>query len=82
LEAELRRVQEESSKLQVQGQEAIGEYRDLRSQIEELQLQLQQVLTQPDRVMSFLRPGRLVHVVEGAVSAGCCLLAEELGHIV
>ena len=63
-------MQEESSKLQIEGQEALGEYRSLRTEIEEQQMQLQQVLLQPDRVVSFLRPGRLVHIVEGGVSAG------------
>lgn len=67
MEAELREIEQQSEQLQVEGQAAIAEYKELRQQLADAERLMAAAIQQPDRALGFLRPGRLIRVKEGQV---------------
>ena len=70
MEAELREIEAQSAALQLEGQAAIDEYRQLRSALADAEARIAAAIQQPDHALAFLRPGRLIRVREGMVSDG------------
>lgn len=74
MEAELKEIEQQSEQLQVEGQAAIEEYKQLRGQLSEAERLIAAAIQQPDRALNFLRPGRLIRVKEGQVRhVDCCV---------
>lgn len=67
MEAELKEIEAQSEQLQLEGQAAISEYKELRQRLKAAEQSIAAAVQQPDRALAFLRPGRLVRVREGEV---------------
>ncbi|CAE7136134.1 unnamed protein product, partial [Rhizoctonia solani] len=65
LEAHLTELEEKKAGLIVPEEESIGEYYEIRSQLDELGKDLRTVITHPTYALPFLQPGRLVTVKHG-----------------
>ncbi|CAE7136144.1 unnamed protein product [Rhizoctonia solani] len=65
LEAHLTELEEKKAGLIVPEEESIGEYYEIRSQLDELGKDLRAVITHPTYALPFLQPGRLVTVKHG-----------------
>eukprot|EP00878_Enallax_costatus_P020504 GHUV01021680.1.p1 GENE.GHUV01021680.1~~GHUV01021680.1.p1 ORF type:complete len:478 (+),score=125.68 GHUV01021680.1:174-1436(+) len=64
MEADLKEIEQQSAALQVEGQAAIDEYKQLRGQLADAERLIALAIQQPDRALNFLRPGRLIRVQE------------------
>ncbi|CAE6411975.1 unnamed protein product [Rhizoctonia solani] len=65
LEAELTELEEKKAGLIVPEEESIGEYYEIRNQLDELGKDFRTVITHPTYALPFLQPGRLVTVKHG-----------------
>ncbi|KAH7338097.1 rRNA-processing arch domain-containing protein [Rhizoctonia solani] len=65
LEAHLSELEEKKAGLIVAEEESIGEYYEIRSQLDELGKDFRTVITHPTYALPFLQPGRLVTVKHG-----------------
>lgn len=61
----MKKLEGERDEIVVPDEEAISDYYDLRKQLEELNKDLQSVITHPTYSLPFLQPGRLVQVKDG-----------------
>ena len=65
LEKELRELEHEKANFQIENEEAIKEYYDLRQQLDNYSKDMQEVITHPSYCLAFLQPGRLIRVKYG-----------------
>ncbi|KAI8476858.1 MAG: rRNA-processing arch domain-containing protein [Monoraphidium minutum] len=70
LREELSRLEGEVAKLEAGAEGAIAEYRELMAKLAQATTTISAAVLRPDRVLGFLRPGRLVHVVESGTDWG------------
>ncbi|CAA0818719.1 Protein HUA ENHANCER 2 [Striga hermonthica] len=63
-------LEEEAAVLDASGEAEVAEYHKLKLEIAELEKKVMAEITQPERVLSFLQPGRLVKVREGGIDWG------------
>lgn len=68
IEGELAEIEAQSAALKVEGEQTIGEYQELRVAINQQEAIICKSILRPDRVLNFLRPGRLIRVRESSVS--------------
>ncbi|BFZ54563.1 ATP-dependent RNA helicase mtr4 [Savitreella phatthalungensis] len=65
LEAELARLEAEADDTVVEDEQTIGEYYDLRQQLDNYARDIQTVMNHPDYALPFLQGGRLIKVAHG-----------------
>ncbi|KAL8492713.1 hypothetical protein ACS0TY_024058 [Phlomoides rotata] len=63
-------LEEEAAVLDASGEAEVAEYHRLKIEMAELEKKMMAEITQPERVLSFLLPGRLVKVREGGTDWG------------
>lgn len=64
------KLEEEAAKLDASGEAEVAEYHKLKLEIAQLEKKLMAEITQPERILYFLQPGRLVKVREGGTDWG------------
>lgn len=75
LEAELVELEKDRDDLEVEREEEIKDYFEVRKQLKSLGRDLQAVISHPTYSLSFLQPGRLVHIKHEDLDFGwgCCV---------
>ncbi|KAG6428501.1 hypothetical protein SASPL_112753 [Salvia splendens] len=63
-------LEQEAAVLDASGEAEVAEYHRLKLDLAQLEKKMMAVITQPERVLSFLLPGRLVKVREGGTDWG------------
>ncbi|KAK4414903.1 DExH-box ATP-dependent RNA helicase DExH10 [Sesamum alatum] len=63
-------LEEEAAKLDASGEVEVAEYHRLKLEIAQLEKKMMAEITRPERVLSYLLPGRLVKVREGGTDWG------------
>ncbi|GFP79414.1 superkiller viralicidic activity 2-like 2 [Phtheirospermum japonicum] len=70
IEKRVSQLEEEASALDATGEAEVAEYHRLKLEMAQLEKKMMTEITQPERVLSFLLPGRLVKVREGGTDWG------------
>ncbi|KIS70313.1 putative ATP-dependent RNA helicase MTR4 [Mycosarcoma maydis] len=70
LEAEQKAAEEQRDLIEVEREEEVAEYYDVKHQLETLRKDVQTVITHPSYVLPFLQPGRLVNVCHDDLDFG------------
>ncbi|KAL3642841.1 Helix-loop-helix protein 2 [Castilleja foliolosa] len=70
IEKKVSQLEEEAATLDATGEAEVAEYHRLKLEMAQLEKKLMTEITQPERVLSFLPPGRLVKVREGGTDWG------------
>ncbi|KAL7424483.1 ATP-dependent RNA helicase mtr4 [Cryptotrichosporon argae] len=65
LEAKLKEAEATRDAIQIEDEDAIAEYYDLRQQLQQLEQDFKAVITHPTYILPFLQPGRMVEVRDG-----------------
>ncbi|KAI3447288.1 hypothetical protein Pfo_003953 [Paulownia fortunei] len=77
-------LEEEAAVLDASGEAEVAEYHKLKLEIAQLERKMMAEITQPERALSFLLPGRLVKVREGGTDWGwgvlCLYIVDTLLH--
>ncbi|KAL6560103.1 Helix-loop-helix protein 2 [Orobanche hederae] len=63
-------LEEEAASLDASGEAEVAEFHGLKLEMAQLEKKMMGAITQPERVLSFLQPGRLVKVREGGTDWG------------
>ncbi|KAG8376337.1 hypothetical protein BUALT_Bualt09G0052700 [Buddleja alternifolia] len=67
-------LEEEAAVLDASGEAEVAEYHKLKLEVAQLEKKMMAEITRPERVLSFLLPGRLVKVREGGTDWGWCVV--------
>lgn len=65
LETELKALERTRKSTKIKREEEISEYYDLKQHLEELMKDYRTVINHPAHCLTFIQPGRLVHIVDG-----------------
>ena len=64
---ELQQLEEQIARLEAGAAAQIEAYRGLKARLARAEAVVRRAVVRPDRILTFLRPGRLVRVMEGSV---------------
>ncbi|KAL3644258.1 Helix-loop-helix protein 2 [Castilleja foliolosa] len=70
IEKKVSQLEEEAATIDATGEAEVAEYHRLKLEMAQLEKKMMTEITQPERVLSFLLPGRLVKVREGGTDWG------------